>query len=580
MKPGDYYFVETAAPAGYNFDKDKHYDFTVELQTTAKVATVSATNAQKTGSVVLTKTDSDTGKVLAGATFDLYKADGTEVAKDLTTKADGQINQDDLKPGDYYFVETAAPAGYNFDKDKHYDFTVELQTTTKVATVSVTNEEKTGSVVLTKKDSDSNKVLAGATFDLYKADGTEVATDLTTDAKGEIKQDGLKPGDYYFVETAAPAGYNFDKDKHYDFTVELQTTAKVATVSATNAQKTGSVVLTKTDSDTGKVLAGATFDLYKADGTEVAKDLTTKADGQINQDDLKPGDYYFVETAAPAGYNFDKDKHYDFTVELQTTTKVATVSVTNEEKTGSVVLTKKDSDSNKVLAGATFDLYKADGTEVATDLTTDAKGEINQDGLKPGDYYFVETAAPAGYNFDKDKHYDFTVELQTTARVAKVSATNEEKTGSVVLTKKDSDTGKVLTGAIFSLYNADGKKIKSGLTTNNDGQINQDGLKPGNYYFVETAAPKGYNFDKDKQYKFTVELQTKSKVATVSVTNTKIPVTPTNNKTNNKHHKHKGTHFLPDTAAKAVLFVSLLGSVLISVILVTSILNRKNKSND
>ncbi|WP_242034805.1 SpaA isopeptide-forming pilin-related protein [Leuconostoc falkenbergense] len=148
------------------------------------------------------------------------------------------------------------------------------------------------------------------------------------------------------------------------------------------------------------------------------------------------------------------------------------------------------------------------------------------------------------------------------------------------MTKKDSDTGKVLAGAVFSLYNADGKKIKSGLTTNNDGQINQDGLKPGNYYFVETAAPKGYNFDKNKQYKFTVELQTKSKVATVSVTNTKIPVTPTNNKTNNKHHKHKETHFLPDTAAKAVLFVSLLGSVLISVILVTSILNRKNKSND
>ncbi|WP_242034804.1 prealbumin-like fold domain-containing protein [Leuconostoc falkenbergense] len=58
---------------------------------------------------------------------------------------------------------------------------------------------------------------------------TEVATGLTTKADGQITKDGLKPGDYYFVETDAPAGYNFDKDKHYDFTVDLQTTAKVAT---------------------------------------------------------------------------------------------------------------------------------------------------------------------------------------------------------------------------------------------------------------------------------------------------------------------------------------------------------------
>ncbi|WP_045627447.1 SpaA isopeptide-forming pilin-related protein, partial [Lacticaseibacillus paracasei] len=72
----------------------------------------------------------------------------------------------------------------------------------------------------------------------------------------------LKPGDYYFVETAAPAGYELN-DSKLNFTVELQTTTKVATVSATNAKKTGSVVLNKTDSDTGKALSGAVFDLYK-----------------------------------------------------------------------------------------------------------------------------------------------------------------------------------------------------------------------------------------------------------------------------------------------------------------------------
>ncbi|EOJ2586218.1 prealbumin-like fold domain-containing protein, partial [Campylobacter jejuni] len=162
--------------AGYELN-DSKLNFTVELQTTAKVATVSATNAEKTGSVVLNKTDSDTGKTLAGAVFDLYKKDGTKVASGLTTDAKGQIKVNDLKPGDYYFIETTAPAGYQLNNSK-LNFTVEFQETTKVATVSATNAEKTGSVVLNKTDGDTGKTLAGAVFDLYKKDGTKIASGL------------------------------------------------------------------------------------------------------------------------------------------------------------------------------------------------------------------------------------------------------------------------------------------------------------------------------------------------------------------------------------------------------------------
>jgi uncharacterized surface anchored protein len=156
---------------------------------------------------------------------------------------------------------------------------------------------------------------------------------------------------------------------------------------------------------------------------------------------------------------------------------------------------------------------------------------VSFDGLKPGDYYFVETAAPAGYKLDGAK-LPFTVELQTTKKVASVEASNAELTGAVKLSKSDGDTGKALAGAVFDLFKSDGSKVASDLKTGEDGTVSFDGLKPGDYYFVETAAPAGYKLDGAK-LPFTVELQTEPKAASVEAKNFKKPVTPTNGTTTN-----------------------------------------------
>ncbi|MFT8593567.1 MAG: SpaA isopeptide-forming pilin-related protein [Bifidobacterium sp.] len=497
----------------------------------------------KNTTIEINKIDAETKAALSNASFALYSVDSNgqkaTLLKTGTTDSDGNLTWGNMVSGKYILVETSAPAGYTISDNLKNGVTFTVSYTTAAASSSpsdvtcsvdtssntnkctVSDQETTGSVVLTKTDGDSNKPLAGAVFDVYSSNdsATPVKSGVTTGADGRVTVDGLLPGDYYFVETAAPAGYELSGD-HVPFTIAFQSPVTVATASATNAEKTGSVVLTKTDSDTNKVLAGATFDLYKADGTEVKTGLTTGADGTVTVDGLKPGDYYFVETAAPAGYVLN-DSKLNFTVELQTTAKVATASATNAEKTGSVVLTKTDSDTNKVLAGATFDLYKADGTKIQTGVKTGEDGTVTVDGLKPGDYYFVETKAPAGYVKSGAK-WVFTVDLQTTAKVANVSVTNDEITGSVVLTKTDGATGKTLAGAVFSLYKADGTKIQSGLKTGADGKVTVDGLKPGDYYFQETQSPKGYRLNAAK-LKFTIELQVKSIDATVNAKNDKIP---------------------------------------------------------
>ncbi|WP_257874718.1 prealbumin-like fold domain-containing protein, partial [Oenococcus oeni] len=85
--------------------------------------------------------------------------------------------------------------------------------------------------------------------------------------------------------------------------------------------------------------------------------------------------------------------------------------------------------------------YKSGGTKVASDLTTDANGQIeyqNQN-LTAGDYYFVETKAPEGYRLS-NKHFEFTVVKNSQSSV-KVAVSDQESTGSVLLNKIDSDTG-------------------------------------------------------------------------------------------------------------------------------------------
>ncbi|AQW28381.1 MSCRAMM family protein [Clostridium perfringens] len=75
--------------------------------------------------------------------------------------------------------------------------------------------------------------------------------------------------------------------------------------------------------------------------------------------------------------------------------------------------------------------------------------------------------------------------------------------GKVVLTKKDSQNGNVLQGAVFNLQNQKGEDIKTNLTTDENGQIVLNDLAPGDYQFVEIEAPNGYELDKTP-VKFTI----------------------------------------------------------------------------
>ncbi|MED1679586.1 collagen binding domain-containing protein, partial [Bacillus paranthracis] len=289
-----------------------------------------------------------------------------------------------------------------------------------------------------------------------------------------------------------------------------------ASVTAKNSLTKGAVELTKVDDVDGATLEGAVFKIIDMNGNDVRSDLTTNKDGKISVSDLRPGDYQFIETKAPTHYDLNQTP-INFTVE-KSQTATASVTAKNSLTKGAVELTKVDDIDGSTLEGAIFKIVDMNGNDVRTDLTTDKDGKISVSDLRPGDYQFIETKAPTGYDLNA-KPIPFTI-TKGQSHVTSVTALNSLTTGSMELTKVDMDHNGTLEGAIFNILNQDGKVVREGLKTDGHGKLIINDLKPGNYQLVETKAPEGYQLDASP-ISFTIE-KAQAAPLQITVSNKKI----------------------------------------------------------
>ncbi|MCG0790222.1 cell surface protein [Lactiplantibacillus plantarum] len=158
-------------------------------------------------------------------------------------------------------------------------------------------------------------------------------------------------------------------------------------------------------------------------------------------------------------------------------------------------------------------------------MTTDSQGQLIVKNLRAGDYQFVETKAPLGYELNTTP-VKFTlggIEPEVAFQVSQddVKQPVVPTTGDVTLTKTDATTKAALAGAVYELQDATGKVLKTGLTTDTTGQLTVFGLTAGDYQFVETKAPSGYQLNA-APLPFTIK---PDQTAVVTVAATDEPVT-------------------------------------------------------
>ena len=491
------------------------------------------------GSAKIIKTSED--GIVSGIRFTIT---GNGVNETVTTGENGEIQIDNLTPGEYTVTELAD------DRYVPQESKTVCVVSGQTAIVEFGNILKKFSVTLTKRDSEKGSpqgdaVLSGAVYGIYHGD--DLVDTYETDASGSFTTKEYVCGNGWTIREITPStGYLLDETVYPvgaeagNFTLEHNA---IAVDVGEDVIKGGIAIIKHADDGSTKIETpevGAQFRIYrKASGSYDAADpderdvLVCGEDGFAQSKALPYGEYVVEQTKGWDG----RELMPAFTVRISEHGKTYPYLINNAAFKAYLKIVKVDAETGKNIpyAGAAFEIYDPDGklVEMTTTypqpetwsrfVTNDGGWLITPEMLPYGKgYSLVEVQAPHGYVLASEPvHFDVTAENAesddgiTLVIAEKPNAPQKGKiqivkTGEVFasVTEKDGRYTPVygesgLAGAEFEICAAEDVFTPDGtlryakgdvvdtLTTAADGTAESRELYLGKYEIRETKAPYG-----------------------------------------------------------------------------------------
>ena len=390
---------------------------------------------------------------------------------------DGQVDYQDVVPGEYVVTQTRAPVGYQPVADFPIvipaggprDYVVGHQRLAPAPAGGVF-------VAIVSVDGVSQARLPGACYIING--GSIEGCDENGD--GQVDFRGVAPGTYTVTETRAPTGYQRNPDFAIGIPPGRSSTFAIVHQPAGAGNEGALVAIASLDATTQARLAGA---CYIINGGSI-EGCDENGDGQVDFRGVAPGTYTVTETQAPAGYR----RRTDFAIAVPAggaiEVRVAHEPVDAGGQGAFVAIVSLDAFSQQRLTGACYIING--GSIEGCDENGD--GQVDFRGVPPGIYAVTQTRTPAGYQ-PRD---DFAIEVPPAGsiefRVGHVASGGGNVSAFVAIASVDAVTGQRLVGACYII---NGGSIE-GCDENADGQVDFQGVPPGTYTVTETRAPTGY----------------------------------------------------------------------------------------
>ena len=429
--------------------------------------------------IVVKKECAVTGRMLAGATFDLIHVSTGEsgtrgtVIGTFTTNHSGIVVITGLEPGAYVVEEVQAPENFTLSMNNRQHAFLRSDGFSIVETRF--SNFPYSSLLITKRCEITHRPLANATFRVTNSSGAVVGTSnglFTTNTQGEILIPNISPGSYIVTEVQAPDGFMLD---NVSKTIAVGATGQTYMLNFTN-RPFSTLIIRKFDSFDNTPLQGATFDVRRPDGTFIGE-FVTDHNGTVEVPNVL-GWLVVQEISPPSGHALDLNPTRTVNVLPNGPTMVTFLNA----RLGSLTIEKVNG-LGQPLAGAIFRVSRQNG-EFVGNFTTGTSGIITLPNLTAGWYFVEEIQAPVGYVMSQAGQ---SIEVRTNS-AAVVRFVNLE-IPSITITKVD-ESGNPLVGARFRVREIGGS-FSQEVVTGAGGVVSLT-VPEGNIEIIEIQAPVGF----------------------------------------------------------------------------------------